>query len=135
MNDYVEFIEQYNKDWHEISADKSTYISFKQYIAIQHKIGIAAATVLQQSNDSLKNHSLSTRIIQGPEQEFTGSKFIKWLKKKLFETRPEIFRIILDDKYFTDIDMNAIIGMPFNSLYEEVLIPRVTNLIKKSQEK
>lgn len=135
MNDYEEFIEQYNKEWHEISADKSKYISFNQYLAIQDMIGVAAEIVFQQSNDSIKNHSLSTRILQGPGQEFIGLRFIKWLKKKLFETRPERFRIVLDDKYFMDIDMNAIIGIPFNSLYEEVLIPRITNLIKASQDK
>lgn len=131
---YKEFVEQLNKDWHKISPEESNYINFHQYCELLDVIGDITQMFLLQSNDSLKNHKgLYCMLLQGPEQEYTGSKFIKWLKKKLMG-RPEILRIVFDDKYFTDVDMMAIIAQSKIKVCE-LLTSNIAKLIKKSQEK
>lgn len=123
---------QWSSKWHKIDPDKSNYIDFHQYYEIRDWLGIAFAQRLQESNDSLNNHALSTIILQGPEPKCTGSRFIRWLKKKLVPA-PEILRIIFDDKYYTDVDMAAIAYYPVNQWYD-MIMPHVRHLIIKSKE-
>lgn len=128
-----EFESEWYSNWHEIDPYKSNYITFHQYCQIQDVLGATAARILQQSNDSLKNHSLATIILQGPE--YNGSRFIKWLKKKLgIPVRPERMRIILDDKYFTDIAMDVFITVPEVHWYGTAGVPQLQRLIKKLKE-
>lgn len=130
------YIEQWYKDWHKIDPDQSEYINFHQYCEIRDVIALLAAATLQESNDSLNNHSLSTLILQGPE--YTGSRFIKWLKKKLgIPVRHERLRIIIDDKCGTDIDMDFILKIicrPIEYQLRGVLYNHMQRLIKKLKE-
>lgn len=136
----MESIDEYNsewyRNWHEIDPDKSNYISFHQYCKLQDAIAIRTEMILRRySNDSLKNHMLFVHILQGPEQEYTGSRFTRWLKKKLFgSVPPEILRIVLDDKYYTDIIMDAVVGISDVERLDIVINPMIQRLIKKSKE-
>lgn len=136
MSSYEEFESEWYRNWHKIDPIKSNHINFNQYCRIQDVLSMTAEGILRQSNDSLKNHSLATIILQGPEYEFkSGSRFIRWLKKKLFsEPRPERFRIILDDKYFTDVDIDVFNFVPEVHWHDIVAEPKLQGLIKKSKE-
>lgn len=131
------FNEEWYRKWHKIDADKSNYISFHQYCKLQDIIAIIAERILRQSNDSLTNHMLAVYILQGPEYEYTGSRFTRWLKKKLLPPwliRPEILRIVLDNKYFTDILMDVAVSLTDVELADTVFNPMIQKLIKKSKE-
>lgn len=130
------FNEEWHGKWHKIDADKSNYISFHQYYKLQDIIAIIAERILRQSNDSLKNHMLFVYILQGPEYEYTtGSRFTRWLKKKLCKSKPsEILRIVLDDKYFTDILMDVVVGLSDVGRVDTVFNPMIQRLIKKLKE-
>lgn len=137
MTSVDNFKEEWYRKWHEIDPDKSNYISFHQYCKLQDDIAIITEMILRRySNDSLKNHMLSVHILQGPEYEFTtGSRFTRWLKKKLCKPKPsEILRIVLDDKYYTDILMDVVVGMSDVEQLDNVINPMIQRLIKKSNE-
>lgn len=136
MKSVDEFKSEWYRNWHEIDPDKSNYINFHQYYEIGDMLAIAAERILRQSNDSLKNHMLFIHIIQGPEYEYTtGSRFTRWLKKKLCKSKPpEILRITLDDKYFTDIVMDVFVDVPKIYWHDMVGVPQLQRLIKKSKE-
>ena len=131
-----EFKSEWYRNWHEIDPDKSNYISFHQYYKLSDLIRLIAARILRQSNDSPENHRLSIIILQGPEYEFTtGSRFTRWLKKKLCKSKPsEILRISLDDKYYTDILMDVVVGLSDVEQIDLVFEPMIQRLIKKSKE-
>lgn len=136
MTEIDEFKSEWYRNWHKIDPDKSNYISFHQYYKLSDLIGITAERILRQSNDSLKNHMLFTHILQGPEYEFAiGSRFTRWLKKKLCKSKPsEILRISLDDKYYTDILMDVVVGLSDVERIDMVFKPMIQRLIKKSKE-
>ena len=136
MTSVDEFKSELYYNWREIRPDESDYIDELTYYEILDIINITARRLLCQSNDSLKNHCLSIRMLQGPEYEFTtGSRFIRWLKKKLLPLkRPEILRIVLDDKYFTDITMDVFIDIPEEHWNGIVAVPQLQRLIKKLKE-
>ena len=136
MKSIDEFKSEWYSKWHKINPDKSNYISFHQYCKLQDAISMRAEMILRRySNDSLKNHMLCVYILQGPEQEYTGSRFIRWLKKKLFgSVPPEILRIVLDDKYYTDILMDAVISLTEVERIDIIFNPMIQRLIKKSKE-
>ena len=122
---------QWSIKWHKIDPDKSSYIDFHQYCEIGDWIGRAFAQRLLESNDNINNHALSSIILQG-EPKYTGSRFVRWLKKKLIPA-PEMLRIIFDNKYYTDVDMTAIAYYPVNQWYD-MIMPHVLYLINKSKE-
>lgn len=133
MSEYeiAQYMTNWNK-WHEIDPVKSNYINFHQYCEIQDIIAMTAERILRQSNDSLKNHMLFTHILQSPELEFTGPRFIRWLKKKLLPSkRLEIMRIVLDGKYFTDIGMDLFTEVPEKDWHDIIGVPQLQSLIKK----
>lgn len=136
MTSADEFKSEWYRNWREIRPDESDYIDEITYYEILDIIDITARRLLRQSNDSLKNHDLSIRVLQGPEYEFTtGSRFIRWLKKKLLPLKsPEILRITLDDKYFTDITMSVFTDIPEDHWQDIVAIPQLQRLIKKLKE-
>lgn len=136
MTSVDNFKEEWYRNWHEIDPDKSNYIDFHQYCEIGDMLAIAAQRILRRSNDSLRNHMLSVHILQGPEYEFTtGSRITRWLKKKLCKSKPnEILRIVLDDKYYTDILMDVVVGMSDVERLDIVINPIIQKLIKKSKE-
>lgn len=131
-----EFKSEWYSNWHKIDPDKSNYIDMHRYCEIEDVIAIAAERILRQSNDSLKNHMLFVYILQGPEYEYTtGSRFTRWLKKKLCKSKPsEILRIVLDDKYFTDILMDVVVGLSDVGRVDTVFNPMIQRLIKKLKE-
>lgn len=134
-----EFKSEWYRNWHVIDADKSNYINFHTYCVILDVIGVIAEGLLRQSNDSLKNHMLFSHILQGPEYEFTtGSRFTRWLKKKLFKSYPpEILRVELDNKYFIDISIDMFIANDIDcdiELTEEIVRPHIKYLIRKLKE-
>lgn len=138
MTSVDEFKSEWYYNWREIRPDESDYIDELTYYEILDIINITARRLLRQSNDSLKNHMLSVHIMQRPEYEpTTGSRFTRWLKKKLLPPwliRPEIFRIVLDDKYFTDITMDVFIDIPKEHWHDIVAVPQLQRLIKKLNE-
>lgn len=136
MKSIDEFKSEWYYNWHKIDPIKSNYVDFNQYCRIQDVIAMTAEDILRQSNDSLKNHDLATIILQGPEYEFKfGSRFIRWLKKKLFsEPRPERLRIILDDKYFSDIDMAVFNFVPEVHWHDLIAEMHLQILIKEAKE-
>lgn len=133
MSEYeiAQYITNWNK-WHEIDPTKSNYINFHQYRKIQDIIAMTVERLLRQSNDSLENHILFTLILQSTELEFTGPRFIRWLKKKLLPSkRLEIMRIVLDGKYFTDIGMDLFTEVPEKDWRDIIGVPLLQSLIKK----
>ena len=131
-----EFKSEWYRNWHEIDPDKSNYISSRQCCMLLDLIRLIAARILRQSNDSPENHRLSIIILQGPEYQFiTGSRFTRWLKKKLCKSKPsEILRIVLDDEYYTDILMDAVISLTDVERIDIIFNPMIQRLIKKSKE-
>lgn len=131
MKSADEFKSEWYSNWHEIDPDKSNYINFHQYCEIGDMIGETVERFLRQSNDSLKNHMLSVHILQGPEYEFTtGSRFIRWLKKKLSNSKPpERLRIVLDE-YYTDITME-LFNYTYKNQWVDMITPSIQLLIKK----
>lgn len=126
------FKSEWYYDLREIRPDESNYVDELTYYEILDVINITAERMLRQSNDSLKNHCLSIRILQGPE--YNGSRFIKWLKKKLgIPVRHEILRITLDE-YFTYITMSVFTDIPEDHWQDIVAIPQLQRLIKKLNE-
>ena len=136
MKSEDEFKSEWYRNWHEIRPDESNYISSRQCCMLLDLIRLIAARILRQSNDSLENHRLSIIILQGPEYQFiTGSRFTRWLKKKLCKSKPsEILRIVLDDEYYTDILMDLVVGLGADQTDEFVLNPMIERLIMKSKE-
>ena len=132
---FNEFKSEWNRNWHEIDPINSNYITFHEYCEIQDVIAIIAALIFQQSNDDIKNHTIFTKILQGPKYKFiTGSRFIRWLKEKLLSPpHHERLRIIIDDKVFTDISIDAF----FPTYLEHINVivrPLIQDLIKKLKE-
>lgn len=133
MSSYEEFESEWYRKWHEIDPGKSNYITFHQYCNLSDLIAIIVERILRQSNDSLKNHMLFVHILQGPE--YRGSRFSKWLKKKLgIPVKPEILRIVLDDNYITDILMDVVVCLTDVEQVDTVYSPMIQKLIKKSKE-
>ena len=127
--------EAWFRDWHKIMPDQSHYIrNMHNYCQLQDAISIPAQKILLKSNDSLTNHTLDTYILQGPEYEFTtGPRFIRWLKKKIFGTHPsEILRIVFDDKYYTNILLDAAVCRPTEELID-FYTPTIERLIMKAK--
>lgn len=129
-------INELNLNLHKIDPDKSNYISFHKYYVLSDIISDMVEMKLRRYlNDSLKNHALSIYIMQGPEHMYTGTRFVRWLKKKFFRINPaEILRIVLDDKYCVDIGMEVITGDSTLEQINDLITPMIRGLVKKLEE-
>lgn len=123
-------LEDRHKDWHKIMPDKSNYINMHQYFRIQDVIALFAAIILREAGDNVMNHSLSTIILQEPDNT-KCTRFTKWLKKKLFgPNQDEVIRIIFDNNWCLDISLPI---TDFVFVYT-MLRPQLQSLIEKSKE-
>lgn len=129
-------LNNYLSKFHRIDPDKSNYITFKQYCKLGDVVADLAAQALLENDDDIRNnHSLSTIILQGPEYDYSSDTlFVRLYKKYILHTpRPERLRIVLDDKYCTDVDMTAVSTLQSIEDVVDLLKPRVFSLIKKSK--
>lgn len=133
--DFSKFeIAQYISNWRVIEPEKSNYINKEQFHNIEDLIVIITEEELRKLNESHDKHFVYAMIQQGPDyRHMKGPRFIQWLKKKLLPPPLERIRIVLDDKYFTDVDITAVANAPLQRL-PDILKPRVLSLIEALKE-